>query len=330
MKRTFALLAVLTTLAPVVASARPVSHDLRRGPPGVLVVDNDRFVPVEVFVDGRGVGSVRAEAQSAFRLRSGVHSVRVATRAGKTIVKRDVKMTPRTRREIEVAAHESKLSVRNQTPIDAVLSINGRRFGDVRAGASVSVIRSPGPVRLALTSRGRVIDETTYTLRSGVKRTWNVDRALLSTLRIDNDLRRTVTVLIDGKDRGELSGGTARSFELKPGTHRLLILSDRGRVLERHQIQTRRFDDVKLTIERPNDRREDAVSDAELWELMFDALFDALAEAAEPEDSGFEHDHYAPYAPYAAETDEHVVHDGQTYHCEEGFSGQLSCSLCSH
>ena len=322
MKRTIAILSLFACIAPELASARNIDHHSRRGPPGTLVVDNDRFISVEVLVDGREIGTVSADSKEAFRLRPGTRSIRVTTRSGQTILARNIRILPRASGELDVPAFESKLTVRNRTKVDAVLTVNGKRFRELDAGESVQLIRAPGLVDLELTSRGRVIEETKLTLRSGKKNTWTVDRPILSTLLVENSRKQTIRVLIDGKDRGLIAAGARRNIELEPGTHRVLVINDNGRILESERVELSRFETERFEVARRHaSNNEPDAFQADLWELMFDVLFEALADDSTYEEADRFDDDIR---------DDYSRHDDDIYtHCEEDRQGVWDCSAYS-
>jgi hypothetical protein len=324
MKRTIAILSLFVSITPQIASARNVDHHSQRGPPGMLVVDNDRFIPVEVLVDGLELGTVPADSEQAFRLRPGTRSIRVTTRGGNTIVARNVRILPRGSGELDVPAFESKLTVRNRTTVDGILTVNGKRFGELKAGKSAQLIRPPGRVDLELSARGRVIEQTKLSLRSGKKSSWTVDRPILATLLVQNQRNQTVRVLIDGKDRGQIAAGSRRNIELEPGVHRVLVINSNGRVLESERVELSRFETERFSIARQHASNDESEFQGELWELMFDVLFEAMAEESQTEERGrFDHDVRDDYSRH---DDESTMSEG---HCQEDHNGAWSCSTCS-
>ena len=76
-----------------------------------------------------------------------------------------------------------------------------------------------------------------------------------------------------------IAAGARRNIELEPGTHRVLVINDNGRILESERVELSRFETERFEVARRHaSNNEPDAFQADLWELMFDVLFEALAD----------------------------------------------------
>ncbi len=225
-----------------------------RPPDSAILVENDRFEPVAINIDGRDMGEVRAESRRNIPVSPGAHSVRIRDRAGKVVLAESVRVRPHGTTQLLVPANEAKLTVRNATGREGRLFVAGVDRGMLAPGAQRSMDLAPGTVRAELREGSRVLDTARLTVRAGERPTWRAEAPALAELRVRNPLPVAVRVRVATRPSITLEPGERQTFrDLPPGVTQLVVTERNGHVIAREEVRVDAFDGASFVVPPPSE-----------------------------------------------------------------------------
>ncbi len=217
------------------AQARPAD--------GTILIDNHRFGPVGLSIDGQGMGEIAAESQRSFRVSAGEHSVRIKDRDGQPVLAQTVRVRPNGQVTLVATPDLGKLTVRNLTGRDGRLVVNGTDRGPLLAGQQRAVELTPGTFSVQIRQQERVLDSLRSNLRAGERKTWTAQAPTTAELRVRNPLPVTVKLRVNGRDPVSIAPGNSRVLRNQaPGPAELVVTGPDGRVLTRDSVRIDPFD----------------------------------------------------------------------------------------
>jgi hypothetical protein len=226
------------------AQARPAD--------GTITIDNDRFAPVGVTLDGRGMGEIAPDSRRSFRVPAGEHALRVKDRDGQPLLARTVIVRPDSEIRLAVAPTVGELTVRNLTGRDGRLVIDGVDRGPMLAGQQRVLRLEAGTVSVQIRQRDRVLDSLRSNLRPGERKSWTAQAPATAELRVRNPLPVTIKLRVDGRDPVSIAPGQTRVLHNQtPGDTRLVVTGPDGRVLSREQVRIDPFDGASFLVPLP-------------------------------------------------------------------------------
>ena len=229
--------------------------DASRGHAGHFIVDNDRFITVYAYVDGRRLGTVEPEETQAFAVPTGYHRLEVRCAKGSSLFRDEELVRPREVVRAEIDAWEGKLIVENETPFGGTLYIDGQDKGWLASGDERVLVLAPGTVDVTLRGQGMVLDSETARIRTGQRTFVDAEEPAFAELDLVNPLPVAVEVRVEGS-------GTIR---LPPGARRTLHgvevdevdveirLASTGRLIERCDVKVSPYTGGELRVPVPKE-----------------------------------------------------------------------------
>ncbi len=125
-------------------------------------------------------------------------------------VTRELEITPGERQRVRLRPYLATVTVTNPFRRAARLFVDGQPVGRLRPGAQLVLSdQLPGLHHLELRKRGRVLADTRLSLTAGESQLWQPLSQRLGELRLRNDTRATLTVVVAGRTIGALAPGEA-------------------------------------------------------------------------------------------------------------------------
>jgi hypothetical protein len=226
------------------ADARPAD--------GTLVIDNQRFAPVGVSLDGRGLGEVAPDSRRSFRVPAGEHALRIKDRDGQPLMARTVTVLPHGEVLLAVAPTVGELTVRNLTGRDGRLVVDGLDRGPLLAGQERVLRLEAGTVSVQLRQQERVLDSLRAHLRPGERKAWVAQAPATAELRVRNPLPVTIKLRVGSREPVSMEPGEARTLRNQAtGPADLVVIGPDGRVLSRDQVRIDPFDGASFMVPVP-------------------------------------------------------------------------------
>ncbi len=219
---------------------------------GAVDVRNDARIAMRVTVDGRNVGTVApGRTLEADRLRPGSHTVVArpvdARYATGDALNRAVDVRPGRDAAVKISPWLASVTVTNPFRQPVELRVDGRAAQQMRPGLRQTLTTlTPGLHTFELVSRGRVIADQRLRLAPGARQAWQPQDRRVGDIRVSNDGRGPVQVLLDGRCV-EDSLGARQSFVIRDvalGTHTVTLVT-RGRPIA-HRVTVQPFDDTTV------------------------------------------------------------------------------------
>ncbi len=228
------------------AEARPAD--------GMISVENQRFEAVEIIVDGRELGDVRAESRRELPVSAGTHSVRVRTRDGRVVLAQTLRVRPHGAAELRIPPTQANLTVRNATGRDGRLVVEGMDRGSLQPGAERTVVLDPGTVSVQLRDGQFVLDSARLTVRAGERPSWRAAAPTVADLEVRNPLPVPVRVRVDERPTVSLEPGERQIFRgLSPGLTSVVVSERSGRVLVRDEVRVDPYDGGNFVVPPPSE-----------------------------------------------------------------------------
>lgn len=226
------------------AQARPAD--------GTITIDNQRFDPVGMTLDGRAMGEVGPEGQRSFRVPAGEHAVRVRARDGQTVLAQTVRVRPSGEVRLAIAPSLGQLTVRNLTGRDGRLLVNGLDRGALLAGQRRELLLEPGTFSVQIRQQERVLDSLRTNLHAGERKAWTAQAPTSAQLRVRNPLPVTVRVRVADREPIALGPGETRLLRNQPvGPTQLVVSGPDGYVLTRDRVRIDPFDGGSFLVPVP-------------------------------------------------------------------------------
>ena len=250
LRQLFSLTLGALLLAVVSAWARTAEA---RPPDATLLLDNLRFVYVQVSVDGHDLGRVTAEGGASFRLRPGEHSLRVRDASGRMVVAQELWLHPTQTERVVVPPREGQLTVRNATGRDGRLLVDGLDRGLLLAGQARALVLEPGSVGVQIVQPGRVLDAARLSLSPGEKSAWNALAPTVADLLLSNPLPVAVSMRVEGLPELFLAPGAREVLRVRPGPTEILVAQVGGRPLGREVVAVDPWDGGRFVAPLPRE-----------------------------------------------------------------------------
>lgn len=228
---------------------------------GQASILNDSGLRMRLVLDGRALGVAGpGQALESWPLAPGSYTLEArpadrAYRDGPALTQR-ITVRRGERASAAVGPWFSRIEVVNPFPFAANLWVDGQRVQSVRPGGSAMLARQvPGSHRLVFKRGGRVLSADTLRVAPGELAAWRPVDLDRGDLRVTNHTGRRATVMVDGRDMGQLRDGESRTFaDLSAGVH-VVTLVHRGRTVEQQRVRVGAHDVAEMVAYREAPRR---------------------------------------------------------------------------
>lgn len=225
-------------------------------PMATVNVDNHWSAPVQVEIDGHCVGEVGGFRDTAYRVRSGFHTVTVRSARGAILANETRLYLPHSWSELDVVAPSSPVTVRNTGHMP--LYIEGPRAGIwVAPGTTHTAYVPAGDLVLTASIRGRggrveQVDSRKLWVEPGRSSAVSFRYAPPPPTRlfVQNLEPRPVSLFVDGRNHGMLSPGETLALDVRPGRHDVDAYTRNGSVVFDGVVRTSQGRDTEVELFR--------------------------------------------------------------------------------